>query len=71
MTDLSVREHLKEYGRKFRNMRHKAKLSQLTAARMIGCSQAIISHIECGYMLPPTRIECALFELYKKGFNEL
>lgn len=43
---------LKDYGNYFKQLRLKAKLTQDEVAKSIGCSQAIISHIECGYMLP-------------------
>lgn len=65
-----TRKYLSEYGGAFREMRHNAKLTQLKVARMIGCSQAIISHIECGYMLPPPEIEDALHQIYREGVNE-
>lgn len=58
-----VRSFLKEYGEHFRHLRLKAGLGQLKVANHIGCSQAIISHIECGYMLPPQDIEDRLILL--------
>lgn len=62
---LRVREFLSQYGAKLREKRKQIKFTQLQVAEIIGCSQAIISHIECGYMLPPPHIEKALIELYK------
>lgn len=69
MEKQEVRAFLKDYGLRLRNERINAKMTQLQVARIIGCSQAIISHIECGYMLPPPKIETALFDIY--GINEL
>lgn len=60
-----VREWLSNYGNELRRKREKANMTQLEVARTIGCSQAIISHIECGYMLPPEKIETALLDLYE------
>ena len=48
-----VRAFLKEYGDNFKKLRYRANLRQVDVAAQIRCSQAIISHIECGYMLPP------------------
>lgn len=59
-------KYLKKYGNDFKTMRLKANISQLEVAQEIECSQAVISHIECGYMLPPLHIEKAMLELYKK-----
>lgn len=56
MNKSDVRTYLKDYGRRFRDMREQSELTQLKVAKQVGCSQAIISHIECGYMLPPPRI---------------
>jgi transcriptional regulator with XRE-family HTH domain len=61
-----VREWLSKYGNELRQKRKKANLYQLQVAQIIGCSQAIISHIECGYMLPPVNIETALLDLYEE-----
>ena len=61
-----VREWLSNYGNELRQKRKKANLSQLEVAQIIGCSQAIISHIECGYMLPPVNIEALLLNLYEE-----
>ena len=63
--ETAVREWLSNYGNEFRRKREKAKLTQLEVAWTLGCSQAIISHIECGYMLPPEKIETALLDLYE------
>ena len=64
-----VRAFLKEYGDNFKKLRYMANLRQVDVAAQIRCSQAIISHIECGYMLPPHHIEEALLQLYKKYEN--
>lgn len=59
-----VREYLQDYGQEFKDLRIQAKLTQLKVAKCLGCSQAIISHIECGYMLPPEQLEMELHNLY-------
>jgi transcriptional regulator with XRE-family HTH domain len=64
MDKSQVRVFLYAYGKNFREMREKAKLTQLQVADAVRCSQAIISHIECGYMLPPPYIEEALIKFY-------
>ena len=66
MNKRAIREFLAVYGNNYREKREKAKLKQLEVAKIIGCSQAIISHIECGYMLPPEHIEKALNEIYEE-----
>lgn len=66
MNKQEVRNFLEEYGQKVKVLRKKANLSQLEVAKIVECSQAIISHIECGYMLPPPHIEKAIFELLGK-----
>ena len=67
MSKSEVRQYLEAYGNGFRHKRKQAGLSQLEVAHIIGCSQAIISHIECGYMLPPSNIERALETIYEEG----
>ena len=67
MDKYQVRVFLYAYGKNFKEMREKTKLTQLQVANFIGCSQAIISHIECGFMLPPPYIEEALNKFYEKG----
>lgn len=62
----SVEEYLKSYGRSLREQRLRSKLTQLKVARSLGISQAIISHIETGRMLPPIEIEEELFKLYAR-----
>lgn len=64
METLQIREYLKQYGARLRDMRIKAKLTQLDVARFIGISQAIISHIECGFFLPSDELESALLDVY-------
>ena len=66
MKDLKnmCRHFLHQYGFNLRAIRENLGLSQLEVAETIGCSQAIISHIECGYMLPPQHIEDALISIY-------
>lgn len=66
-----IRQYLNKYGSEFKNRRIKAEKGQLEVARTIGCSQAIISFIENGYMLPPKVIEIAIDKLYKKSEGEL
>jgi transcriptional regulator with XRE-family HTH domain len=63
MNKYEVRNFLEVYGQKIKALRVKAKLTQLEVAKICECSQAIISHIECGYMLPPPHIEKSLFAL--------
>ena len=63
----SVEEYLKSYGRSFREKRLTAKMTQLGVARRLNISQAIISHIETGRMLPPLDIEEALIKIYEGG----
>lgn len=59
-----VEAFLIEYGECFRRMRYDAKLSEKQVARMLGISQAIISHIETGKMLPPIELEDDLYRIY-------
>ena len=59
-----VRYFLSKYGEAMRAKRKNAMLTQVEASACIGCSQAIISHIECGLMLPPKEIEDALIVVY-------
>ena len=66
-TKREARRYLKEYGKRLRAKRGKLKLTQLEVAHIIGCSQAVISFIECGYMLPPAEMESELLELYEEG----
>ena len=65
MDEQTIRNFLVSYGDKVRRARIKLELTQLKLARLIGCSQAIISHIECGYMLPPPHIKKAISEILK------
>ena len=65
-TKRQARQYLKEYGKRLRAKREKLKLKQIEVAHIIGCSQSVISFIECGYMLPPTEIESELIELYEE-----
>lgn len=62
-----IRDFLKEYGKNFRLLRTRKKLSQLRVAQFVGVSQAIISHIECGYFLPSPELESTLIDLYKQN----
>ena len=64
METLEIREYLKEYGARLRDMRIKSKLTQLEVAQFIGVSQAIISHIECGFFLSSDKLESALLDIY-------
>ena len=65
-TKREARQYLKVYGKQLRAKRKKLSLTQLEVAHIIGCSQAVISFIECGYMLPPAEIESELLELYEE-----
>lgn len=65
----SVEEYLKSYGRSLREQRLRSKLTQLKVARSLGISQAIISHIETGRMLPTIEIEEELFKLYARRYK--
>lgn len=58
-----VREFLIDYGNEVKTARENISLTQLELAHLVLCSQAIISHIECGYMLPPPHIENAINEI--------
>ena len=61
------RKWLKNYGDLLRKARKELGMSQLELARKLGCSQAIISFIECGYMLPPLDLEeglCAILGIH-------
>lgn len=64
MNEGKIRVFLEANGLHFREMRLKAKITQLKAAKMVGISQAIISHLECGYMLPPPHIIDSLQSIY-------
>ena len=64
MLKSAVRSFLKRHGYGFRLMREEAKLTQLEVARRMGCSQAIISHIEQGFFLPSESFEEELNNLY-------
>lgn len=63
-----VEEYLKQYGMAFRDKRLRLEMTQLQVARSLNISQAIISHIETGRMLPPKEIEEALHDLFN-GVN--
>lgn len=67
MNEEIIRAYLLQYGKKFRKLRKQAEFTQLQAAQCVQCSQAIISHIECGYFMPPPRLEKALLELYQQA----
>jgi transcriptional regulator with XRE-family HTH domain len=56
----AVEGFLMTYGADFREKRLLAEMTQLEVARHLGISQAIISHIETGRMLPPRRIRGAI-----------
>ena len=58
-----TRNYLISYGESVRTARNKAKLTQIALSRLIPCSQAIISHIEQGYMLPPPHILKSIHEI--------
>lgn len=62
----SVEEFLKEYGKQFRCKRLRANMSLLQVARRLNISQAIISHIETGRMLPPKWLEDDLLDVFKE-----
>lgn len=59
----NIRTFLSAYGDRVRAARLNADMSQLELSRLIPCSQAIISHIEQGYMLPPPHIQIAIQEI--------
>ena len=59
-----IEEYLSTYGATLREKRKRIELSQLQVAHLLNVSQAIISHIETGHMLPPIELEEALIELY-------
>lgn len=63
MEQQAIRSFLISYGNSVRNARLKANMTQLQLARLIPCSQAIISHIEQGYMLPPPHILKAIHKI--------
>lgn len=56
--------YLKSYGLMFREKRERCKLTQRNVANQLGVSQAIISHIATGRMLPPIELEEALEQIY-------
>lgn len=58
-----LRTCLRSYGESFREARIKANLTQLELAHKAGISQAIISHIECGFFMPSSEIESLLFDI--------
>jgi transcriptional regulator with XRE-family HTH domain len=60
----AVEGFLMTYGADFREKRLLAEMTQLEVARHLGISQAIISHIETGRMLPPVELEEQLHALY-------
>ena len=64
MKEKFIHKLLLSYGDRIRVARIKAGLRQLDLARALGCSQSVISHIECGYMLPPPRIKKAISDLF-------
>ena len=59
-----ARKYLRRYGNDFKTMREISKLSQIEVAKRLKCSQAIISHIETGQMLPSKKFEQELISLY-------
>lgn len=61
----SIRSFLKGYGNHMRELRLACELKQKQVAKKVGCSQAIISHIECGLLLPDTELEQRLLNVYK------
>lgn len=63
----SVEAYLEQYGLSFLEKRLRADITQLQLARLLNISQAIISHIETGHMLPPKEIEDALLEILGEG----
>lgn len=63
MEQQAIRDFLISYGNSVRNARIKANMTQVELSQLIPCSQAIISHIEQGYMLPPPHILKAIHEI--------
>lgn len=63
---VQVEAYLKQYGEWFRYKKLSVGMSQLAVATQIGVSQAIISHIETGHMLPPIELELELSNLYER-----
>ena len=61
-----IRFFLKRYGYNFREMRELTHLRQIDVAKKLGCSQAVISHIETGYYLPSASFEKELLDFYKE-----
>ena len=61
----TAEEYLTQYGANFREKRLQSELTQREVAKFLNISQAIISHIETGKMLPPIEIEDALNEIYR------
>ena len=62
-----VRSILRGYGAHMRRLRLGAQLSQLQAAHIVGVSQAIISHIECGYFIPPNSLKAIYWHCIKQA----
>lgn len=60
-----ARKYLAYYGDNFKALRAKTGLSQTEVARELKISQSVISHIECGVMLPPSALEEKLLALYE------
>lgn len=60
-----VEEYLRRYGEHLREQRRLRNLTQIEVAKLLHISQAVVSHIETGQMLPPKTIENALIKLYQ------
>lgn len=66
----NVRSVLISYGIDVMQARKNIGLTQLELPRLVPCSQAIISHIECGYMLPPPHIESAAYDFRDRRMTD-
>lgn len=66
-----VEEFLAQYGEGLRDMRIRAGLSQYQLATALGISQAIISHIETGKMLPTIETEDAMINIFMQRRQQL
>jgi ribosome-binding protein aMBF1 (putative translation factor) len=60
-----VEEYLRRYGEHLREQRQRCGLTQIKVAQSLHISQAVVSHIETGQMLPPKIIEDAMIKLYR------